>query len=137
MAWAVTATSEILSVRGRDPKVHSDIKTACTMLTAGTVGYILEPIRTRDMTADIRQIQTGIVDAFCYAIQSTVGKQMQFDSALQVANITESLILETFTHYMPWLDNEDVFIDSYVVDLSTYSVTINISDIGMCYAGYV
>lgn len=107
------------------------------MLTAGTVGYILEPIRTRDMTADIRQIQTGIVDAFCYAIQSTVGKQMQFDSALQVANITESLILETFTHYMPWLDNEDVFIDSYVVDLSTYSVTINISDIGMCYAGYV
>jgi hypothetical protein len=97
------------------------------MLVAGTVGYILEPIRTRTYDIQIKQVQTGVVDAFIYAVFNNTGKSLDFDTGYHIANRCESAIIDQFIHLMPWLDNEDVFIDSYIVDLGSYSVNVNIT----------
>ena len=52
---ATSVTIECLNIKGRDPKVFSDLKQASAMLVAGTVGYILEPIRTRTYDIQIKQ----------------------------------------------------------------------------------
>jgi 5-enolpyruvylshikimate-3-phosphate synthase len=124
---ATSVTIECLNIKGRDPKVFSDLKQASAMLVAGTVGYILEPIRTRTYDIQIKQVQTGVVDAFIYAVFNNTGKSLDFDTGYHIANRCESAIIDQFIHLMPWLDNEDVFIDSYIVDLGSYSVNVSIT----------
>lgn len=109
--------------------VYAEISKASTMLVAGTAGYILEPIRSRDMTGSMKDIQTGMVDAFIYAVNKATGKELSFQVAYHICCLAETDIIREFTFIMPWLDDEGVFLDSYIVDTSTNGVVINITNV--------
>jgi hypothetical protein len=118
-----------LNVKGRDPMVYAEVSKASTLLVAGTSGYILEPIRVRDMTVSMKDVQTGMVDAFVYAVSKATGKELPFQTAYHLCCLAETSIIREFTHMMPWLDDEGVFLDSYIMDTATNAVVVNISNV--------